>query len=139
MCSFRAFYHLFYFILFFAENVGSLKTQISPKNTKIQYLAEKRKRKKKHSFGRGTLNTCAKFQGLNSQTASEGIWGFMLEPACKRAGSSDRRNTLASKLCTMFFFRSWEPKFGMVAVHDNVKKRKLRAGPVSFFFFVLKA
>ena len=35
---------------------------------------------------RGTLNTCAKFQGLMSQKRrghldSEGIWGFMLEPA----------------------------------------------------------
>ena len=77
----------FYFLFFFAGNLGSLKTQISQKKQKPKYLAKKKKTKNpiRKMLGRGTLNPFAKFQGL-SKTAwtldSQGIWGFMLEPAC---------------------------------------------------------
>ena len=40
----------FCFLLFFAENVGSLKTQISPKTTKTQISDEKNKKQKKKSL-----------------------------------------------------------------------------------------
>ena len=46
-----------------------------------------------------------------------------------RAGSSDRRNILASKLCAMIF-GGWEGKIVMVVLQDNVKK--LRTG---LFYF----
>ena len=51
--------------------MGSHKTQISSKNTKPDYLTRKRFLKKtfnefRSRLGRGTLNTCAKFQALNS-------------------------------------------------------------------------
>ena len=62
----------FVFGFFFAGHVGSLKTQISQKLQKPKYLAkictgiyEKKNICKR--LGRGTLNTCAKFQGLISQ------------------------------------------------------------------------
>ena len=46
--SCRTFYHWgFCFFFFFAENVGSLKTQTSPKIQKPKYLAEKTKKQKK--------------------------------------------------------------------------------------------
>ena len=58
------------FFIFSAENVGFLKTQISPPPKKqTKYLAKKtKKRSSKARQGHmGTLNTCAKFQGLDSQ------------------------------------------------------------------------
>ena len=56
-----------FFFFFPTEDVGSLKTQITPKNTKKnKYLAEKKKKKNgSKRIGRGTLNTCAKFQALS--------------------------------------------------------------------------
>ena len=57
------------FFFVFAGDLGSLKTQIPQKIQKNQMSGEKRKKKEKNPFickrvGRGTLNTCAKFQGL---------------------------------------------------------------------------
>ena len=42
--------------------MGSFKTQISPKNTKIQVSGGETPPRKR--LGKGALNTCAKFQGL---------------------------------------------------------------------------
>ena len=87
MCPCRA----FVFSFFFAGNVWSLKTQISPtiENPIIwQSITKKNIRK---LLGRAKINVCAKFQGL-SKTAcildSEGIWGYMREPACTCTGMS---------------------------------------------------
>ena len=54
---------------FSAENVGSLETQISQKNTQTQISDEKNKKQKtsiRSRLGRGALNTC-KISGSNSQ------------------------------------------------------------------------
>ena len=68
-----------------------LRPKYTKKYKKPKYLATKKQRNKKNihkRLGRGTctLSTCAKNQGL-SKTArtldSEGISGFMLEPACR--------------------------------------------------------
>ena len=60
------------FFFSFAENEGSLKTQISPKNTKPQTSDKNTKQKTKQNIrerlGRGTLNTCANFPGLRPMT-----------------------------------------------------------------------
>ena len=47
--------------------MGSLKTPISPKLQNPKYLAKKKEEKKpiRKRFGRGTLNTCAKIQGVS--------------------------------------------------------------------------
>ena len=78
MCPCRAFYKyecVLFFLkmflsLFFAGNAGSLRTKISQKIQKPEYLAKTNKRKIKNTrkrLGTGTLNTCAKFQGSVSQ------------------------------------------------------------------------
>ena len=55
-----------------------MKTQI--------FGGEKKGKKNRKRLGRGTLNTCANFEGILSKTTrtldSEGIWGDELEPAC---------------------------------------------------------
>ena len=56
-------------VFFSAENVGSLETQISQKNTQTQISDEKNKKQKtsiRSRLGRGALNTC-KISGSNSQ------------------------------------------------------------------------
>ena len=78
-----------FFCFFFAENVGSLNTQISSKKQKPKYLTKKTENKK-YIFvrlGRGTLNTCAKFRGLTLKNGVDiGIWrdfGFYAnQPVC---------------------------------------------------------
>ena len=54
-----------------------MKTQI--------FGGEKKGKKNRKRLGRGTLNTCANFEGILSKTTrtldSEGIWGDELEPA----------------------------------------------------------
>ena len=84
MCPCRAFHECF---SFFAENVGSLQTQISPEKTKTAISDGKKRNKNiRYRLGRGTPNTRAKFQGLTLKNGVDiGIWrncGFMLEPAC---------------------------------------------------------
>ena len=63
MCPYQAF---FVCLFFPAGNVGSLKNQISHKIQKTKYLGKKKKNIRKR-LGRGTLNTCAKRQGLMAQ------------------------------------------------------------------------
>ena len=79
MCPSRAFFEWVFFclVLFFAENVGSLKTQISPKKCKKpKYLNINITKKNRWRLGRGTLNTCAKFQGL---TLKNGVDNWRLK------------------------------------------------------------
>ena len=53
--------------------MGFRKTQICPKKYKTQIFDEKNKKKKKKNIrerlDRGTLNTCAKIQGLTLKNA----------------------------------------------------------------------
>ena len=60
MCPCRVFHFFFFFP---ARNVGCLKTQIPKTVQKAEYLAERKK--KVQRLCRGTLNACAKFQGLS--------------------------------------------------------------------------
>ena len=62
-----------------------------PKNTKTRISGEKKENMEKKTIrkrlDRGTLNTCPKIQGLSLKNGvdivdSEGILGFMVEPAC---------------------------------------------------------
>ena len=93
MCPCRAFYEWFC-CFFFAGDVGSLKTQISQKIQKPEYLAKNKKNKNKNTFAKGSAGAhytlVQKIQGVISQTRrghldSEGIWGYVLEPACTRS------------------------------------------------------
>ena len=62
------------------------------------------------------------------------------ETVSLRAGSSDRRNDLASKLNLRHgLLRVGKTKIGVVVVHGNVKKNKKNSGLVYFFWFALKA
>ena len=86
MCSCRAFYDVFFFNP--AENVWSLKTRISQKNTKTQ-ISDEKKQKTNYSLKtwQGHTKHVCKFSGSNSQKRRghlhvKGILGFMLEPAC---------------------------------------------------------
>ena len=58
----------FMFLFFFTENARSLKTQISPKNTKKnKYLAKNNEKKQEKTFVKGSAGahkTRAIFQGL---------------------------------------------------------------------------
>ena len=59
--------------------MGSLKTQISPPKIKTKISDEKIKKKKKsirQRLGKGTLNTCAKFQGPTLKNGVD-IWTFV--------------------------------------------------------------
>ena len=74
-----------------------LRPKYPPKKQKPKYLAKKKEKEKtvRQRLGRGTLNTCAKFQGLDSKIRRghwrlNEIWGFMLEPA----GSTSRLETV---------------------------------------------
>ena len=58
-----------FFSFILAENVGSFKTQISQKYKKNQIPGAGEKKCRR--FGRGTLNTCAKFPGLTLKNGVE--------------------------------------------------------------------
>ena len=83
-------------VVFFVGNVGSLKTQISPKKTKTYVYGQK----KKKTFVKGSTGTHSTrvqiFMVYLPKTAwaldSEGIWGDKLEPACRgsRYGATTR-------------------------------------------------
>ena len=68
----------FVFFVFFAENVESLKTQISKKYKPPNIWQQKTKKQEKNirkRLGRGTLNTCAKCQGLSLKNGVDiGLW-----------------------------------------------------------------
>ena len=67
----------FLFFCFFSTEIWDpLRPKYPPKTQKPKYLAEKKRKKKKpirERLGRGTLNTCAKFQGLSLQNGVD-IW-----------------------------------------------------------------
>ena len=73
MCPCRAFYERgFYFCFFSAGNVGSLKTQLFQQIQTPQTSGENKQLKR---LGRGTLNTCAKLQGLSLKNGVDvGLW-----------------------------------------------------------------
>ena len=88
-----------FFVVFFAGNVGSLKTQISQKPERAKYLAKK-KDKVKTQFVKGSARAHqTRLQNFRVYMDSEGIWGFMPEPACidcrslPRGQDEERRNT----------------------------------------------
>ena len=93
-----------------------------PKKDKNRNIWRKKNKPKpkniRERLGRGTLNTCAKFQGLAylSKTAwtldSEGIWGYMLEPASYVPGMG---------YDTLTFFLGFSPKTGIPG-HFGAKK-----------------
>ena len=67
MCPCRAFYECFFcFLFFFAENVGSLKTQISPKNTKTQ-ISDGKSKNYSLKARQGHLKHVWKTPGSNSR------------------------------------------------------------------------
>ena len=87
---------MIFFYFFFRRKCGvSYDPNIQKKIQKPKYLTTKKTEKKKENIrwrlGRGTLITCAKFQGLTLRNVVDigvwRIWGFMLEPACTQAGS----------------------------------------------------
>ena len=61
--------HMFFFFFFSPKMWGSLRPKYPKKIQKPKCLADKNKKQKniRWRLGRGTLNACAKFQGLNSQ------------------------------------------------------------------------
>ena len=67
-----------FFVVFFAGNVGSLKTQISQKPERAKYLAKK-KDKVKTQFVKGSARAHqTRLQNFRVYMDSEGIWGLCL-------------------------------------------------------------
>ena len=101
MCPCRAFHRFFFFS---PKMWGLLKTQIYVKKT---YLAGKKKRLK---AGQGHIkHVCKNVRVYNSQKrrghlTSEGIWGFMLEPACTAEVSYSTAMNIGCLRCTKFLF-----------------------------------
>ena len=123
--------------------MGSLKTQISKKIQKPKYMAKKKK-KLRQRFGRGTFNTCAKVQGLSLKNGvdiglsrnlghrtlkefrtsdSQGIWGYMLEPAPRPVISSGHINTRGNRYLVqlMSLFLPLDVPFGLLLLRMSTK------------------
>ena len=127
---------------FLADNVGSLKTQIS-QNTKLHYLAEEKKQKEsiRERLGRGTLNTCANFYGLTQKR--RGHWHLkesgvlcLNQPVlicalhtstwcCVSEGKQPNASEAFSQLVRIFFY----------FVHCVAKVLQSTKGFRGFFFF----
>ena len=88
MCPRRTFDDFFFFFFFFFPLECGIPQDpnIQKKKQKPKYLAKKKKHIRER-LGRGNLNTCKISGSYLSTTAwtldSEGIWGSMLEPACR--------------------------------------------------------
>ena len=80
MCPCRAFYEWGFF-LFFSRDIGVLVFVWDVWVLRDpRFPAKKKKEKKGERLGRGTLNTCAKFQGLISQKRTHGVFSYFFSP-----------------------------------------------------------